>query len=63
MHCVCGNEMRLLPANIYLCGSCGRARWGDAGISTGLILTIAIVTILLLIVLGIVGNEGEQFRQ
>lgn len=63
MNCVCGNQMRLLPANIYLCGSCGRARWGDTGLSIGLIVAIAIATILVLIVLGIVGNEGEQFRQ
>jgi hypothetical protein len=63
MNCVCGNEMRLLPANIYLCGSCGRARWGDVGLSMGLIVTIVVVTVVLLIVLSIVGNQGEQFRQ
>jgi len=62
MKCVCGTEMRLLQTNVHLCGSCGRARWGDTSISFGVIVLIAVVTILLLIVLGIVGNRGAQFR-
>lgn len=63
MKCVCGTEMRLLQTNIHLCGSCGRARWGDTSISFSVIILIALATILLLIILGIVGNEGAQFRE
>jgi hypothetical protein len=54
--------MRLLQHNIHLCSSCGRARWGDTNIPFGVIILIAVVTVVLLIVLGIVGNEGAQFR-
>jgi hypothetical protein len=62
MKCVCGTEMRLLDTNIHLCGTCGRAQWGDTGISGGVILLVIVLTIIALIVLGIVGNEGAQYR-
>jgi hypothetical protein len=62
MKCVCGTDMRLLQHNIHLCSSCGRARWGETNIPFGVIILIAVVTVVLLIVLGIVGNEGAQFR-
>jgi hypothetical protein len=62
MKCVCGTDMRLLQTNIHLCGSCGRAKWGDTSISFAVMILIAVVTIVALIVLGIVGNEGAQFR-
>jgi hypothetical protein len=54
--------MSLLADAFRYCRACGRAKWDQQGLTVGMVLLIAVVTIALIAVLGWIGINSEQFR-
>ena len=59
--CVCGGEMRVLVGGLHRCPLCGRAQWRSDG-SGFLVVLIATLTMVALVVLGMIGEWGRNYR-
>jgi hypothetical protein len=54
--------MSVLADAFRYCRACGRAKWDHEGLTVGMVLLIAFVTVALIAVLGWIGISSEQFR-
>jgi hypothetical protein len=52
----------MLASNFYHCGTCGRSRFGDERLSGTVVALIIVVSVIALVVMGIVGNNGAYYR-
>lgn len=62
MKCICGKDLRILARDLYHCAACGRSRFGTDGLTPGTIAVVVLLTIVAIIVMGIVGDNGAKYR-